>query len=217
MSLRVSPDILNNALKEVITYSTETKPRKFVESVELQLALKGYTTKDERFNVPVVLPHVAKPNTKVIFIADAADIDRCKKAGVTYVDTDYLKNFNKDAKQIKRFAKSCDVILASKSIVRNIPRLVGPGLSRANRTPVSVNPDDDIAAKVHEMKSTLKVQFKKAVGLNWGVGNIKMTPEELSANVNTTLNFLATKLKKGWQNIKVVYIKSTMGKPHKIF
>lgn len=44
-----------------------------------------------------------------------------------------------------------------------------------------------------------------------------MPASEIAQNIMTTLNFLATQLKKGWQNIKTVYIKSTMGPSHRIF
>ena len=36
-------------------------------------------------------------------------------------------------------------------------------------------------------------------------------------NVTLASNFLASLLKKNWQNIKVLYVKSTMGPPQQIF
>ena len=44
------------------------------------------------------------------------------------------------------------------------------------------------------------------------VGNVEMDDEELKANIMMALNFLASLLKKGWHNLKSVYIKTTMGK-----
>ena len=42
------------------------------------------------------------------------------------------------------------------------------------------------------------------------------TPAQVT-NVTLAANFLASLLKKNWQNIKVLYVKSTMGPPQQIF
>jgi len=38
-----------------------------------------------------------------------------------------------------------------------------------------------------------------------------MEREELVANINMAVNFLVSLLKKNWQNVRSLYIKSTMG------
>ena len=42
------------------------------------------------------------------------------------------------------------------------------------------------------------------------VGHVEMSDEELKQNIMMSLNFLASLLKKGWHNIKTIYIKTTM-------
>ena len=44
-----------------------------------------------------------------------------------------------------------------------------------------------------------------------------MDKEDIVKNVSLASNFLASLLKKNWQNIKVLYVKSTMGPPQQIF
>jgi len=72
-------------------------------------------------------------------------------------------------------------------------------------------------AKVVQIRSTVKFQLKKVITMNVAVGHMGMSPEHVSLNVQLALNFLASLLKKNWQNIKVVYIKSSMGPPFQIF
>ena len=48
------------------------------------------------------------------------------------------------------------------------------------------------------------------------IGNEEMSEEQLRQNINMSLNFLVSLLKKGWHNVKVVHIKTTMGKPFKL-
>ncbi len=49
------------------------------------------------------------------------------------------------------------------------------------------------------------------------VGHVKMTPEELVANIHLAVNFLVSLLKKNWQNVRALYIKSTMGKAQRVY
>jgi large subunit ribosomal protein L10Ae len=49
------------------------------------------------------------------------------------------------------------------------------------------------------------------------VGNVGMQADELASNINLSINFLVSLLKKNWQNVRALYIKSTMGKPQRIY
>jgi len=49
------------------------------------------------------------------------------------------------------------------------------------------------------------------------VGHVEMTEAELAQNINLSVNFLVSLLKKNWQNVRSLYIKSSMGKPVRIF
>ena len=62
------------------------------------------------------------------------------------------------------------------------------------------------------MKSTIKFQVKKVLCLAVAVGLVKMTDDELVYHVHLAVNFLVSLLKKNWQNVRALYIKSTMGK-----
>ena len=43
---------------------------------------------------------------------------------------DDLKKLNKDKKKVKRLAKSYDAFLCSDTLIKQIPRLLGPGLNK---------------------------------------------------------------------------------------
>jgi large subunit ribosomal protein L10Ae len=44
-----------------------------------------------------------------------------------------------------------------------------------------------------------------------------MSVEELAANINLSVNFLVSLLKKNWQNVRALYVKSSMGKPQRLY
>ena len=78
------------------------------------------------------------------------------------------------------------------------------------------------------MRATIKLQLKSIIllqvpvtdaclevlCLGVAIGNITMTDDELVANIMLAVNFLVSLLKKGWQNVGSLVIKSTMGKPY---
>ena len=45
----------------------------------------------------------------------------------------------------------------------------------------------------------------------------EMTEEEIRQNVNMAINYFVSLLKKNWQNLKSAYIKTTMGKPQRLY
>ena len=76
---------------------------------------------------------------------------------------------------------------------------------------------DDLDAKVNDLKATIKFQMKKVLCLSVAVGNIEMTEDQLIENIRLAMNFLVSLLKKHWQNVKSLHIKSSMGKPQRLY
>ena len=66
----------------------------------------------------------------ICILADAADIDRAKQIDLEYKSVDDLKKLNKNKKLVKKLAKQYDAFLASEALIKQIPRLLGPGLSK---------------------------------------------------------------------------------------
>ena len=58
-------------------------------------------------------------------------------------------------------AKKYDAFLASDSLIRQIPRILGPGLNKAGKFPTALTHNDNMVQKVEEVRSTIKFQMKK--------------------------------------------------------
>ncbi|RZC85637.1 hypothetical protein C5167_026311 [Papaver somniferum] len=54
-----------------------------------------------------------------------------EKIGLEYVDVEGLKKVNKNKKLVKKLAKKFHAFLASEAVIKQIPRLLGPGLNKA--------------------------------------------------------------------------------------
>lgn len=49
------------------------------------------------------------------------------------MDVEGLKKLNKNKKLVKKLAKKYHAFLASESVIKQIPRLLGPGLNKAGK------------------------------------------------------------------------------------
>ena len=63
-------------------------------------------------------------------LGDQAHIDEAKSLGMDAMSADDLKKLNKDKKKVKKLAASYDAFLASDTLIKQIPRLLGPGLNK---------------------------------------------------------------------------------------
>ena len=133
------------------------------------------------------------------------------------MSADDLKKLNKQKKLVKKLAKSYDAFLASESLIKQIPRLLGPGLNKAGKFPALLTHSDNMEEKVNDLKSTIKFQMKKVLCLSVAVGNVSMTDEMLVQNIHLAMNFLVSLLKKHWQNVRSLYVKSTMGPSQRLY
>merc|ERR1719277_908199 len=208
---------LKECVKNILD-AAKAKDRKFMETIELQIGLKNYDPqKDKRFSGTVKLPNLPRPRMKLCVLGDAVHCEEAAKIGVDAMSVDDLKKLNKDKKLVKRLAKKYHGFLASESVIKQIPRLLGPGLNKAGKFPTLVTHGEPLENKVNEVKSSIKFQLKKVLCLGVAVGNVDMSEKEIYINVQTSVNFLVSLLKKNWQNVRTLYIKTTMGAPYRLY
>jgi len=226
---KLNTDLIKAAVEKIFQYSNgksinkdgvdmKGKKRKFVETIDLQIGLKNYDPqRDKRFSGTFKLPKIPRENLKVCVIGNAVHCEQAETLGIDFKSVEDLKKFNKNKKVIKKFASKYDAFMCSDTLIKQIPRLLGPGLTKAGKFPTLLESTADMQGKLDQMKATIKFQMKKVLCLNVSVGNLEMTEEETSLNMQLAANFLASLLKKNWQNIKVMYLKSTMGPSFQVF
>ncbi|CAD7678648.1 unnamed protein product [Nyctereutes procyonoides] len=72
----------------------------------------------------------------------------------------------------------------------------------ADKFPSLLTHNESMVAKVDEV-----------LCLALAIGHVKMTDDELVYNIHLAINFLMSLLKKNWQNVQALCIKSSMGNP----
>jgi len=214
---KLNTESVRTSVHDLVKVSQENK-RKFVETVELQIGIKNYDTqKDKRFSGAIKLPVECKPRMKFCILGDQIHCDQAEKLGVDFKDVEALKKLNKNKKLIKKLANKYDAFLASESVIRQIPKILGPGLNKAGKFPTLIGANEDMVDKLASVKSTVKFQLKKVLCMGVAVGHVGQTEEQLVTNIVIAVNFLVSLLKKNWQNVRSVNIKSTMGPAQRLY
>jgi large subunit ribosomal protein L10Ae len=214
---KINPETLREQITE-LKKAVADKPRKFRQTIELQIGLKNYDPqKDKRFSGSVKLPYTPRPALKFCVLGDVKHCEEAKNAGIDAMSVDDLKKLNKNKKLVKKLAAKYAGFLASDSVIKMIPRLLGPGLNKAGKFPTLISQGKSVQELVDEQKSTIKYQLKKVLCLGVAVGHVEMEETELYVNIQMSINFLVSLLKKNWQNVKSLYLKPTMGSPVRLY
>ncbi|KAI3981890.1 hypothetical protein MKX01_041153 [Papaver californicum] len=168
---KLAADVVKEAIAQIIADAKE-KDRNFTETIELQIGLKNYDPqKDKRFSGSVRLPHIPRPKMKVCMLG-------AQKIGLDYMDVEGLKKLNKNKKLVKKLAKKYHAFLASEAVIKQIPRLLGPGLNKAGKFPTLVTHQESLESKVNETKAMVKFQLKKVLCMGVAVGNLGMEEKQ---------------------------------------
>ena len=214
----ISHETLYKCVEAVLQDSAEKK-RKFLETVELQVCLKNYNPKkDSRIKGSIKLPHMPKNSYKVCIFGDVQHCDEAKANNIPFMTVEDLKKLNKDKKLVKKLAKSYDAFMASESLIRQIPRILGPTITKADKFPTRLTHSECMIQKVFELKCTIKFWMKKGNCLHIVIGNVGMDKDHLVENLNLAVNSLVSLVKtKARKSISTLNIKSTYGKPQRLY
>jgi len=118
---------------------------------------------------------------------------------------------------LKKIATSYDAFLATGAVYKNLPRIIGLTFNKAGKPPVDIRVIENAVDKAEEIRSTLAFHIKKCSCLGVVVGNVSFQKSDIFTNLEKSISHLAAALKKSWQNIKSLHLKSTMGKPYRLY
>jgi len=190
--------------------------RKFSEGVDLVANLKGIDFKvpANKIDLKIVLPSGRGKGLKVAVVGDADFVKKAKNADVRLTD----KEIDKSPKEIKKLANDVDYFIAQTTVMVKIGKNWGKYLSTRGKMPQPLPPQADPTPMVERLKKsvTLKSKGKTPNTLHCSLGTKEMSAADLMKNFKAVLNALMEKLPHKDQNIKSLYVKTTMGKPIRI-
>ena len=202
--------IIENAVKKV----RESKKRKFTESVEILVSLRDVNLKDpsQRFNLETKVPHALKTKINLAIFAEG---DLAVKADAienfTVINKDQMEQFSKEVKRAKALADSNDFFLADRQFMPLVGRFFGKVLGPRGKMPKPILPNVDLDSLQDEYARTIRLRVRENPCINARVATLENSDEEIVENIQSALTSIQNKLPRGSQQIRKVYVKSTMG------
>lgn len=128
-----------------------------------------------------------------------------------------MEELAKSPRQARKIAKKYDFFIAAAPLMPKIGRYLGRYLGPRNKMPQVVPPTmTNLEPIVEKLKRTVRVQLKNNPVVHAPIGTEDMEDEKLAENAEAVLNAIINKLERGENQVKSVYIKTTMGPAVKV-
>ncbi len=204
------------AVKEVKDKSTE---RKFSQSIDLAINLQNIDMKkpEGRIQERIELPHSIGKEMNVCVIATGGMALKAKKAGASLVlEKAALEALMGDKKKQKDLAKNYNLFIAEAPLMPLVGKILGASLGPRGKMPTPVPPNADIKEQIARHQKMVLVRMRGQPVIQCRVGREDMKDEEIAENVQAVVRRIESKLKRGIQNFKSVYLKTSMGSSVKV-
>ncbi len=205
---------LVNKLKKT---QADSKPRKFKQSWDLTINLKGIDLKkpENRFKFDFMLPEGRGRDLKVCVIADSLAAEAKGQADLIITKNE-IEPLGRDRKKLKKLAREYDWFFGEATLMSQIGKSLGVVLGTRGRMPRPVPPKVSITPFIGRARKSTMIVLKESPVLHTPVGSEGMEPEKVARNTEAVYKAVTEKLPKGRNSVKSVFIKLTMGRPVKL-
>jgi large subunit ribosomal protein L1 len=212
-----------NALELVKDLRKNSEKKKFVQAVDIVVNLQDLDFKkpEHQIDFYVTLPHATGKKKMIGALVDADMLEDAKNACDIAIPLYQFEEYAKDKKKTKKLAKKMDFFIAQSTIMTKIAANFGRILGPRNKMPnpkagCVVMPKTNLKPLYEKLQKTLRVLARTKPTVQLMVGREDMSDEQLADNIYTVYDQIIHHLPKERNNIKNVFIKTTMGKPVKV-
>jgi large subunit ribosomal protein L1 len=208
---------MKNVLEKVKEAKSNSKPRKFKQTWDLSINLKGIDLKkpENRFKLDFMLPEGRGKPQKVCVMADSLAAEAKKHADLV-INKNEIEPLGKDKKRLKKLASEYDWFLGEATLMAQIGKALGIVLGTRGKMPKPVPPKVNIVPFIERARKSTLVALKESPVIHVSVGYEDMEPEKVARNAEAVYRAVLEKLPKGRASVKSIFIKLTMGKPAKL-
>ena len=205
---------------QAVKQALETAPeRKFTERVDIAFNLKNIDMSQpaNRVDEEIILPNGLGKSIKIAVFAKGDTAQRATQAGAEMIlDPEEIENLGDDKSKARELANDIDFFVSDVAYMPTIAKSLGPVLGPRGKMPEPLTPDKNIEDVIKKAKNSIRVRSKDKLTFHLPVGRRDMDAEELAQNVQSVIDRIEHNLEKGKQNIKSVYVKTTMGPAVKV-
>ncbi|NHJ22331.1 MAG: hypothetical protein EAX91_15405 [Candidatus Lokiarchaeota archaeon] len=232
--MKVDDKLLKKSINAAINFSVikrdkyKDKIRKFDESIDFIINLKDINLNDpkQRIDKEVLLPNNIIPGDKpnVCVIASDEILLEAKNLNLDAIDADGLvKLNNEEKKEKKKFVKKYDFFIVEDKMMPNVARYLARFLGPLGKMPkpfpsgygIISNPGD-LQIAVDRYLKVIRIQLKKQMLIQVKIGKKSMAKDQVFENLKAVVEYVADQMPHKYNNIKSMFLKTTMGHPIKI-
>ena len=201
-------------IKEAVEKAREASPaRNFEQSFDLAINLRelDMNRPDNRVNIRFQLPNGVGARKVLVFASGDLAL-RSRRAGADdVVEPAELAQLATDKKAAKKRLANYDVFVAEAPMMPTVGRVAGPILGPRGKMPTPVPPQAPIDNILDRERRTIVLRSRDKPFIHCIVGKEGMSDDEVTQNIETVITNLTAATKRGFANIKTIYVKLTMG------
>ncbi len=232
--MKIDDKLLKKSVNAAIEYSVikkegfKDKVRKFDESIDFIINLKDINLNDpkQRIDKEILLPNniITKDKPNICVIASDEILLEAKNLGLDTIDRDGLVKLNNDEKKVKKkFVKKYDFFIVEDKMMPNVARYLARFLGPLGKMPkpfpsgygIISNPND-LQIAIERYLKIIRIQLKKQLLIQVKIGKKSMAKEKVFENMKAVVEYIADQMPHKYNNIKSMFLKTTMGHPIKI-
>jgi len=199
-------------LERIKEVKEKSKKRNFSQRYDLIINLKDLDLKktENKIDEFLVLPKGSGKEASVTLFSDSTKkIEGCKT-----IKSSEIEGLGSKKKEVKNLINQTDFFLAEPKLMPVVGKHLGKFLAPVGKMPKPVV--GDVEKMIKDSGNAVRIIVIKQPIIHTIVGSEKMDDKDVEENIRSLLNFLKTKLPRGKNNIKNVYLKLTMGHPIKV-
>tara|TARA_Y100000310_G_scaffold341192_1_gene439572 strand:- start:1734 stop:2351 length:618 start_codon:yes stop_codon:yes gene_type:complete len=200
--------------KEALTeLRKEENKRKFDQTIDLIVNLKGIDVKKDTIAIVIDIPHKIKDKKVCGFLTKKNELIE------TVTEPDFAKY--KDKTALKNLVKKYDFFVAAAPLMPKVATTFGKVLGPMGKMPspqlgiLTQENDSSVKEVLGKIEKSVKIRAKES-SIKLAVGSEKMSDEQILENVDKLYNGIVAALPIKKDNVKSVLLKLTMTKPVKV-
>ena len=209
--------------QDVLKALTELKQqpkRKFSQSYDLIINLKNIVVKQNPIDFFVTLHYSPGRKIKIAAFVDQELKDQAKEFCDLVIQEEQFAKYH-DKKVGRKLAREYDYFIAQANLMPKIAAAFGKALGTRGKMPnpkmgCVVPPNANLEALRKKLEITVRLTAKQGLNLQCLVGKEGQNDNEIADNIVVVCNNVLKSLPNESQNIKNIYLKTTMGKPVRI-
>lgn len=211
----------DDVVKAIADIKKSKKKRSFSETIELIICITGIDLKktDQHIDFYASIHHPAKKRRVCAFVGPELKDEANKVCDLIITQDDFDKYTDK--KKSKALAVGYDYFIAQANIMAKVATAFGKVLGPRGKMPnpkagCVVPPKANLQPLYDKLQKTIKVSAKTQLQIQLAIAKEDMKDEDIIDNILTVYKQLINHLPGHENNIRAIYLKTTMSKPIKV-